>query len=167
MDVHYSSGVFNKAFCTLANTEGWSTKSAFITFATANQECWTPTTGFNAGAQCVVYAADDLGHSAADVADAFSGVGITGLTVPGTGPASDIQLSIQGLIRGNKPQARLSWTGAVSSSVVIKRDGEIIATTANDGAYNDRPGSISSYVYEVCEDDGITCDSETVDFTAL
>ena len=41
MNVHHSSGVFNKAFYTLANMPGWDTRSAFQTFVVANQLYWT------------------------------------------------------------------------------------------------------------------------------
>lgn len=83
LDVHYSSGVFNKAFCELAKTTGWNVEKAFKAFALANQLYWTPSANFVEGAQGVVDAADDLGFSAQDVADAFAVVGITGLVLPG------------------------------------------------------------------------------------
>ena len=41
MDVHYSSGVYNKAFCNLAKTAGWGTPTAFKVFARANALYWT------------------------------------------------------------------------------------------------------------------------------
>jgi pseudolysin/vibriolysin len=47
---HYSSGVYNKAFCTLAKTSGWDTKKAFQVFARANAEYWTASSSFNQGA---------------------------------------------------------------------------------------------------------------------
>ena len=37
IDVHHSSGVFNRAFYLLANTEGWDIYSAFLTFVEANR----------------------------------------------------------------------------------------------------------------------------------
>jgi hypothetical protein len=77
LDVHYSSGVYNKAFYTLAHTAGWTTPNAFRVFARANQLYWTPDIGFNAGACGVGTAATDLGLSAADVAAAFAVVGVT------------------------------------------------------------------------------------------
>ena len=47
----------------------------------------------------------------------------------------------------------LEWSGASASSVDIRRDGVVIATTANDGAYTDTIGSKGggSYRYELCE----------------
>lgn len=83
LDVHYSSGIFNRAFCELAKTTGWDTAEAFQAFARANQLYWTNSTGFVDGAQGVVDAASDLGFPPQEVADAFAVVGITGLNVPG------------------------------------------------------------------------------------
>jgi vibriolysin len=40
MDPHYSSGVYNKAFCTLAKKTGWDTPKAFKVFARANALYW-------------------------------------------------------------------------------------------------------------------------------
>jgi vibriolysin len=76
MDPHLSSGVYNKAFCTLAKTEGWNALSAFEVFARANKLYWSSTSTFNAGACGVINAAKDLGHPGDDVVDAFDVVGV-------------------------------------------------------------------------------------------
>lgn len=76
MDVHYSSGVYNRAFYILANKTGWDVQSAFMVFAVANQNYWTASTNFNDGACGVVSAATDLGLSTTDVEDAFLQVGV-------------------------------------------------------------------------------------------
>ena len=77
LDVHYSSGVYNKAFCTLAKKTGWNTRKAFEVFARANALYWTATTTFNSGACGVRSAATDYGYSTTDVANAFTAVGVT------------------------------------------------------------------------------------------
>ncbi|KGI77858.1 M4 family metallopeptidase [Oleiagrimonas soli] len=77
LDVHYSSGVYNKAFCDLAQTNGWNTKMAFEVFKRANQLYWTSTATFNSGACGVENAADDYGYSRSDVTAAFAGVGVS------------------------------------------------------------------------------------------
>ncbi|MDQ6647824.1 MAG: M4 family metallopeptidase [Pseudomonadota bacterium] len=82
MDVHYSSGVYNKAFCVLAKTSGWGTKKAFQVFALANKSYWTATITYNSGACGVESAATNLGFNNSDVIAAFTGVGVT---CPGTG----------------------------------------------------------------------------------
>ena len=77
MDVHYSSGVYNKAFYLLANKSGWNTQKAFQAFARANRDYWTASTDFDQGACGVEQAASDLGFSEADVSSAFSSVGVS------------------------------------------------------------------------------------------
>ena len=77
MDPHYSSGVYNKAFCTLAKTSGWDTPKAFQVFARANANYWTPNSTFNQGACGVETAATDLGYAKADVTAAFTAVGVS------------------------------------------------------------------------------------------
>lgn len=77
LDVHYSSGVYNKAFYLLATKSGWNTKKAFQVFARANALYWTPSTTFDSGACGVETAATDLGYSKPDVTAAFTGVGVS------------------------------------------------------------------------------------------
>ena len=77
LDVHYSSGVYNKAFCTLAKSSNWNTKKAFEVFAHANAMYWTATSTFNSGACGVETAADDYAYSRSDVVAAFNAVGVT------------------------------------------------------------------------------------------
>lgn len=77
MDVHYSSGVYNKSFCLLARTKGWDTRKAFQAYALANKVYWTANSTFNSGACGVESAATDLNFSKADVVAAFKGVGVT------------------------------------------------------------------------------------------
>ena len=82
LDVHYSSGVYNKSFCLLAKTSGWDVKKAFQVYALANKVYWTATSTFNSGACGVESAATDLGYDKNAVIAAFNGVGVT---CPGTG----------------------------------------------------------------------------------
>ncbi|MHA7000282.1 M4 family metallopeptidase [Aeromonas schubertii] len=76
MDVHHSSGVFNKAFYHLATTQGWDIRKAFTAYATANRLYWGPTTDFQQGADGVCKAAAKLGYPTGDVANAFAQVGV-------------------------------------------------------------------------------------------
>ena len=82
LNVHYSSGVYNKSFCLLAKTSGWDVKKAFQVYALANKVYWTATSTFNSGACGVESAATDLGYDKNDVITAFSGVGVN---CPGSG----------------------------------------------------------------------------------
>lgn len=77
MDVHYSSGIFNKAFYLIATGAGWDTQKAFKIFARANQAYWTPSTDFVDGACGTLYATNDLGYDLTTVHNAFAQVGIT------------------------------------------------------------------------------------------
>ncbi|WP_237051776.1 M4 family metallopeptidase [Lysobacter antibioticus] len=88
MDVHYSSGVFNKAFYLLATKAGWDTPKAFKAFAKANKDYWTPSTDFINGACGVEKAATDLGYTVADVSAAFLTVGVDCPGGPGPGPGT-------------------------------------------------------------------------------
>ena len=87
LDVHYSSGVYNKAYCTLAQTSGWDAKEAFQVFAYANQFEWQPNTTFDEGACGVEAGATALGFPVADVTAAFAVVGVScdGGTTPNPG----------------------------------------------------------------------------------
>jgi len=77
LDVHYTSGVYNRAFCTLAKTAGWNTRKAFEVFHDANALYWVPDETFAGGACGVEQAAVDRGYAEADVAAAFTVVGVT------------------------------------------------------------------------------------------
>src|SRR3546814_9389708 len=46
MDVHYSSGVYNKAFYLLATTAGWDPPKAFKVFARATALYWRASSDF-------------------------------------------------------------------------------------------------------------------------
>ncbi|MGF1768328.1 M4 family metallopeptidase [Enterovibrio makurazakiensis] len=76
MDVHYSSGVFNRAFYLLATTSGWDVRKAFEAFAFANKLYWEADSNFDDGGCGVVRAASDLGYSTSDVVNAFEQVGV-------------------------------------------------------------------------------------------
>ncbi|WP_444931282.1 M4 family metallopeptidase [Microbulbifer sp. SSSA002] len=77
MDVHYSSGVFNRAFYLIATSNGWDTQSAFDIFVLANQTYWNSSTDFVEGACGALSAAEDLGYNTATVTSAFNTVGVS------------------------------------------------------------------------------------------
>lgn len=76
LDNHFSSGVYNRAFFLLANRAGWDVRKAFVVFAAANRDYWTPSSTFNSGACGVLAAAVDQGYPAIDVHAAFAQVGV-------------------------------------------------------------------------------------------
>jgi subtilisin family serine protease len=52
----------------------------------------------------------------------------------------------------------LNWDGAMGETVNIMRDGEMVATTDNDGNYRDRfTATSTSVTYQVCEASGSLC----------
>ncbi|MBB1367670.1 M4 family metallopeptidase [Pseudoalteromonas sp. SR44-5] len=84
MDVHYSSGVFNKAFYNLATKAGWDTRKAFEVMARANQLYWTASTNWDLAGNGVMDAACDLDYSPDDVQSALAAVGVTSNLSPGS-----------------------------------------------------------------------------------
>ncbi|MET1255913.1 M4 family metallopeptidase [Aliikangiella maris] len=76
MDVHYSSGVYNKAFYLLATTTGWDTKKAFLVYAKANQKYWTANTDWDQAGNGVLDAACDLGYDLDAVQSSLQAVGV-------------------------------------------------------------------------------------------
>jgi pseudolysin/vibriolysin len=88
VDVHYSSGIYNKAFYLLAAKPGWGVRKAFDVFVLANRAYWKPKTTFNSGACGVESAAQDLGYTVADVTDAFAGVGAKCEPIPNELPVA-------------------------------------------------------------------------------
>ncbi|WP_391087556.1 M4 family metallopeptidase [Vibrio sp. NH-UV-68] len=91
LNVHYSSGVFNKAFYHLATTQGWDTKKAFELFVLANQIYWSQNSDFWQGACGVKNSATDLGYQASDVVAAFNIVGVDPCAEPPLPPEPEFQ----------------------------------------------------------------------------
>lgn len=60
MNVHYSSGVYNRLFYLLANQPDWDVKQAFHAMLKANVDYWTPYSNFEEGACGLLKAAEDL-----------------------------------------------------------------------------------------------------------
>lgn len=156
LDVHYSSGVFNKAFCLLAQTDGWDVQMAFQAFASANQLYWTPSTNFVEGAQGVVDAAYDRTFSAQDAQDvleAFAVVGIEeGLVNPDLPPPPSPEGDV-GSVTGTIKQGKVPLQG-----ITVEVDGTDSATTDEFGNYElvDVPvGSASITAF------GLGCKSKT------
>ena len=80
MNVHYSSGVFNKAFYKLSTTNGWNAKWAWIVMAKANLKYWSKETGWDRAGDGVLDAACDLGYNVHAVQRALSFVGINSIS---------------------------------------------------------------------------------------
>jgi len=89
IDVHNSSGIFNKAFYHLATSQEWDIKKAFLVYATANKLFWQPRSTFQQGADGVCQAAAQLGYETQSVMNAFQQVGITVQECGGSLPTPD------------------------------------------------------------------------------
>ncbi|MGQ3890584.1 M4 family metallopeptidase [Legionella sp. CNM-4043-24] len=76
LNVHYSSGLFNRVYYLLAHTPGWDAKKAFDVMVEANINHWRSSTSFSEAACGVARAADTLEYNVADVRQAFDTVGI-------------------------------------------------------------------------------------------
>jgi pseudolysin len=77
LDVHSSSGVFNKAFYLLAHKPSWTIRQAFQIMVDANINYWTSGTHFDAAACGVIQAAKDRKYNYNEVIDVFAEVGVT------------------------------------------------------------------------------------------
>ena len=114
LDVHYSSGVFNKAFYLLATKPGWDTRRAFEIMADANQLYWTQTSNFDDAACGVEKAADNRRYRVADVIDAFDQVGVQCATPPTTSQKS------------RTPRSRQLTKGIEVTGLSLRTNGKIM-----------------------------------------
>ena len=90
-----------------------------------------------------------------------------GATAEATSPVnatepSPISLSASGYKVRGEHTVDLSWSGAAGLNVDIERDGGVVATTANNGAYTDNTGNKGgrTYRYRVCETAAGSCSNE-------
>lgn len=76
LDVHYSSGIFNRIFYLIGTAQNWDTHKAFDVMVQANMHYWTSTTSFADAACGVVKATKDYKYDMAGVMNAMKTVGI-------------------------------------------------------------------------------------------
>lgn len=76
LNVHFSSGVFNRAFYLLSTLPDWNPRKAFAVMLHANASYWLPESQFVDAAACAIKAAEDLHYDKNAVAKAFSAVGL-------------------------------------------------------------------------------------------
>lgn len=76
MDVHYSSGIYNRLFYLLSTSEGWDPKKAFEVMIKANMDYWMPWLTFDESACGVLSAAHDLDYDLTAIKSAFTEVAI-------------------------------------------------------------------------------------------
>jgi hypothetical protein len=80
-----------------------------------------------------------------------------------TTTVASITLSLNGYKQRGVHVIDLSWHGAGGGNVDIVRDGSVITTTTNDGAYKDNTGNKGgrTYIYAVCESGTSSCSDDT------
>jgi Zn-dependent metalloprotease len=76
LDVHYSSGVYNKAFYLIATSRGRNVHKAFEVMVDANRLYWTSEETFDQAACGVQKATENRGYRVTDVIAAFKKVGV-------------------------------------------------------------------------------------------
>ncbi len=76
MNVHLSSGIFNRVFYLMGTAPGWNTKKAFDVMVQANRHYWLPLTNFAEAACGVMDAVRDYGYSEHAAKFAFKKVGL-------------------------------------------------------------------------------------------
>jgi pseudolysin len=77
IDVHFSSGIYNKLFYLLSHSPGWDIKKAFDVMVYANTHYWTSTSSFSAATCGVIQATKKYGYPVDPVMKASAAVGIT------------------------------------------------------------------------------------------
>lgn len=82
-----------------------------------------------------------------------------GVTPPPTG--GDISLTTNGYFSKGKNKVDLSWSDASTSSVDIFRNGALISTTVNDGAYTDSFKMSGTFTYTVCDQGTNNCSADS------
>ena len=150
MDVHYSSGVYNKAFYLLATKAGWNTQKAFQVFARANDLYWTASSTFNQAACGVETAATDLGFVKADVTAAFTSVGVScsggggggtttaltkGVTVTGIGASTGAYAKYTLVVPAGATNLTFTMSGGTGDADMYVKFG----SAPTDSVYDCRP----------------------------
>lgn len=74
MNVHYSSGVYNRLFYLIASSQGWDVKKAFDVMVKANMDYWTPSSNFKTAACGIISATKDYGYDMPTLLEAFKTV---------------------------------------------------------------------------------------------
>ncbi|QDQ74865.1 PKD domain-containing protein [Pseudoluteimonas lycopersici] len=154
---HYSSGVYNKAFCTLAKTSGWDTPKAFKIFARANANYWTASSSFDDGACGVKTAATDLGYTTTDQANIDAAFNVVGVSCSGGGTNTPPVASFTIKTQGKFVQVTSTSTDSDGTIVSVKWDsGDGRTSTKTPLTYKYASSGTYTVTLTVTDDDGAT-----------
>lgn len=123
LDVHHTSGVYNKAFYTLSHKDGWGIQRAFGSFLLANQIYWQSNATYNTAACGVNKAAKDLGYQTADVIAAFKAVGVDatcGIQPPNPDPDPEPTPGDEIQLQNGKPVQNIEMDADIEKSYFIQ-----------------------------------------------
>lgn len=125
LNVHYSSGVFIRAYYLLANKANWNVRKGFEVFTLANQLYWTANSTFDQGGCGVVKAAADMGYNTADVENAFSQVGVNAscTVTPPTGNVLEIGKPVTGLSGNAQSEVFYTFSVPTTTNVTVAIQG--------------------------------------------
>jgi subtilisin family serine protease len=88
-----------------------------------------------------------------------------GVVTPPPVEGGDITADASGYRAKGKNKVDVTWSGTVTSSVDIYRNGSLLTTTADDGFYTDSFRTSGTFKYKVCDQGGSNCSAEvTVNF---
>ncbi|HUF30922.1 MAG TPA: PKD domain-containing protein, partial [Gemmatimonadaceae bacterium] len=94
--------------------------------------------------------------------DGATGSQTQSVSVSSSSGGGEITLSATGYKVRGRMHADLTWSGATSTNVDVYRNGAVVATTANDGAYTDATNFVGggTLTYKVCEAGTTTCSND-------
>lgn len=76
LDVHHSSGVYNRLYYLMSTHANWNAHKAFDVMIKANMDYWTPYSNFTSGACGILSAAKDLGFETDSIKESLTTVAI-------------------------------------------------------------------------------------------
>lgn len=156
INVHHSSGVFNRAYYLISNTAGWNPKKGFQAFAVANQLYWTSGATFDSAACGVTKAAKDLNYSTSDIVAAFKKVGVDascGSVYPETDSASSGSSDSSSSSSDSSSGSSSSGSSSDDSSDDSSGQGQMLT---KGQSVSDLFGPFSSMLYYGFKGDGST-----------
>ena len=134
LDVHHSSGIFNKAFYLLANKSGWDTRKAFTVMADANQLYWNQTSTFDEAACGVEKAAEHRDYRVADVIDAFEQVGVHCAAPPSTPQPQP---------KSKTPRSKALTKGVEITALSLRTNGKVLYSLKIPAGHSDLTFTLS------------------------